>query len=58
MSVETEELLAEASKDAMRWLYRALEREHDDAMSDEQAAESIKANEYEFTADGKRQVTL
>jgi hypothetical protein len=49
-----EESLAEASRDLMRWLYRALEREYEYQNADEQIAESIRANEYEFDEHGKR----
>jgi hypothetical protein len=51
----------EASDDLLRlmrrfadWIYRQLEAEHDATTSDEPVAESIVANEYEFTADGRR----
>lgn len=43
-----------ASKDAMRWIYKNLMAEWDYQNSDEQVDESIVANEYEFTEDGKR----
>jgi hypothetical protein len=49
-----EESLVEASRDLMRWLYRALEREYEYQNSDEQIAENIRANEYEFDENGKR----
>jgi len=38
----------------MQWMYRQLEAEYDYRNSDEQIDESITANEYEFTEDGKR----
>jgi hypothetical protein len=38
----------------MRWIYRSLEREYDYHLSDEHVDESIIANEYEFTEDGRR----
>lgn len=41
------------SRDLMQWLYRALENEYEYVNSDEQLVESILANEYEFTAEGK-----
>lgn len=40
-------------RDLMRWIYRRLEEEHDWLLSDEQVDESIIANGYEFTEDGK-----
>ncbi len=38
----------------MRWIYRQLEAEHDYQLSDKYVDETIDANEYEFTADGRR----
>jgi hypothetical protein len=46
--------IEEASKDAMRWIYRALEKEYKYQNSNEVVDESIEINEYEFTEDGKR----
>src|SRR5690606_22859639 len=44
-------------RDALRcfadWIYDRLESEHDWPTDDEQVDESIRANEYEFTAEGK-----
>lgn len=37
------------------WIYRQLESEYEHVNSDESVAETIRANEYEFTADGKRE---
>ncbi len=51
---EEEAALIEAAKDFMRWIYKSLEKECDYVNSDEQIEESIKANEYTFTAEGKR----
>ena len=51
---QAEEEFAELSRDLMDWLYRQLEREYNYQMSDEQIDESIRANEYDFTEDGKR----
>lgn len=36
------------------WIYDQLEKEYDYQTSDEQIEESIRANEYEFTEDGRR----
>ena len=36
------------------WIYRQLETEYNYQNSDEQVAETIKANEYEFTVEGER----
>lgn len=62
--VDTDEQMAsqEASEatfkslceDFASWLYRVLEAEYDYQNSDECVAETIVANEYEFTADGER----
>lgn len=52
-SPAVEEDLVEALRDFMRWIYRALEREYDWANADEQVADNICANGYEFTEDGK-----
>jgi hypothetical protein len=35
-------------------LYRTLEREYEDLTSDESIADHLRANDYEFTADGRR----
>lgn len=43
----------EAMRDLMHWIYKALETEYDYRQSDEAVVEGIRANEYEFTADGK-----
>ena len=49
-----EDELAYTLRSFMRWIYRQLEAEYDWLMSDEQVDESIRANEYTFTVDGKR----
>lgn len=48
----TEELI-ELARDAMRWIYARLEAEYEFLNSDEQVDESIRANEYEFTEEGR-----
>lgn len=47
--------LRQAARDFMDWIYKQLENEWEYQNSDEAVAESIRANEYEFTADGKRE---
>lgn len=47
-------ILAEHSRALMDWYYRELEAEHDYVNSDEQVADTIIANEYEFKANGDR----
>jgi hypothetical protein len=46
--------LADALRDLMSWIYRQLEAEYAYRLADEQIDEVIRANEYEFTADGVR----
>ena len=48
-----EESLKELLRDFMKWIYHTLEKEYSYLQSDEQIVETIKANEYEFTEDGK-----
>jgi hypothetical protein len=48
-----EKNLTELAKDAMRWIYRQLEKEYEWATADEQVIESIRAKGYEFTEDGQ-----
>jgi hypothetical protein len=50
---EDAKTVRELLRDLMRWIYRTLEAEHDYQLSDENAAETIEANEYEFTASGE-----
>ncbi len=47
-----EDGLVETLRDFMRWIYRRLEAEWDYINSDAQVDENIRANEYEFEADG------
>ena len=51
--IEAYEAIAEALRDFMRWIYKQLENQYDYLASDEAITETIKANEYEFTEDGK-----
>lgn len=46
--------VSEALRDLARWLYRRLEAEFEGLNSDEAVDEAIAANEYSFTADGRR----
>ena len=48
-----EDMIAEALRDLMRWIYRQLEAEWEYALADEQVDDTIEANEYEFTEDGR-----
>ena len=51
---QAEKDLEKAAKDAMRWIYRTLEKEYDYHNADEQVDESIECNGYTFTEEGKR----
>jgi len=50
---EQEQGIKDCLRDFMRWIYKQLESEYDYLQSDEQIRETIQANEYEFTEDGK-----
>jgi hypothetical protein len=54
MTADADDAVTEAMRDLARWLYRQLEREYDYQMSDAVVDESIRANEYTFTASGRR----
>lgn len=54
MSAACEETLIELSRDLMSWLYASLEKEWEYQNSDSCIDENIRANEYEFTVEGKR----
>lgn len=41
-------------REVMRWIYKNLEDNYEDSVSNKAVAEDIRANEYEFTEDGKR----
>lgn len=53
--VERVDRLTEALKDFNRWIYKSLEREYEYLNADEQVDESIRANGYTFTEQGKRE---
>jgi len=54
VSSDIEEAIEQNYISIAKDLYRTLEKEYDFLNSDEQVDESILANEYEFTEDGKR----
>ena len=54
MTKDAEEEVTEALRDLARWLYRRLEEEFDGLNSDEAVDGAIAANEYSFTAEGRR----
>lgn len=49
-----EEQVRQLLRDFADWIYRQLASEYEYQTSEEAVAENIRANEYEFTADGKR----
>lgn len=49
-----ESIFTDICRDLMRKIYRDLEKEYEWQNVDEQVEENIRANEYEFTEDGKR----
>jgi hypothetical protein len=51
---DAEEIVTEALRDLARWLYRQLEAEYDHLTSDEAVEDGIIANQYTFTAGGRR----
>lgn len=51
---ETEKALSEPVRDFFQWIYDALRAEYEYQTEDAQVEEGIRANEYDFTADGKR----
>jgi len=52
--VEVQDEVANLLRKFMRWIYRHLQDEYDYQTSDENVAESIRINEYDFYQDGKR----
>ncbi|BBF82611.1 hypothetical protein EM6_3252 (plasmid) [Asticcacaulis excentricus] len=51
---DAESCVTEAMRDLARWLYRQLEAEYTFQQSDALVDEAICANDYTFTADGRR----
>ena len=54
MTADAEDTVIELLRDLARWLYRQLEREYEYQTSNEVTDEAILANEYTFTASGRR----
>ena len=50
---DAEETLTDCARDLCHWLYASLEKEYDWLMSDEYIDETIRCNEYEFSATGE-----
>jgi len=54
MTDDAEEVVADALRDLADWLYRQLQQEYEYLTSDAAIDEVIRANDYSFTADGRR----
>jgi hypothetical protein len=54
MTKDAEDMIVEAMRDLARWLYRKLECEWDYQTPDEIVDDTIRANEYTFTENGRR----
>ncbi len=52
--LEAEDEIRDVARDLAKWFYAELEKSYNDSVSDEQIVSNIEANEYEFTAEGKR----
>lgn len=52
-SAEWEKQATELARDAMEWIYLQLETDYEWATAEEQVVESLEANNYDFTEDGK-----
>lgn len=52
-AAEAEKSLIALSRDLMKWIYCNLEKEYEYQNADEQIAESIEANDCDFTEEGK-----
>lgn len=50
-----EQRVTQALRDFADWMWRQMREEYEYRMSDEQVDESIRANEYTFTEEGKRE---
>ena len=46
--------VTDALRDFMRWIYQSLEQEYEYLMSDDSVDDMLRANDYTFTADGRR----
>ena len=51
---DAEDAVTEAMRDLARWLYRQLRQEYEHLTSDAAIDEIVAANEYTFTAEGRR----
>lgn len=53
INIDTEEKFKSLCRSFMQWIYEQLEHEHDWLQADKQIEESIIANGYEFTEEGR-----
>ena len=53
ISLETEEAVIDGLRSLADWFYRQLEQAWEYENSDENVDETIRINEYDFTADGR-----
>ena len=54
MTEDADEVVTEALRDLADWLYRQLQQEYEYLTSDAAIDEVIRANDYSFTAEGRR----
>ena len=54
MTPDAEGIVTNAMRDLARWLYRRLNDAYEDLTCDETVDETLRANEYTFTEDGRR----
>ena len=54
ITCDAEAMITDALRDLANWLYRPLEQEYDHLTSDEAVDETLVANGYTFTEDGRR----
>ncbi len=52
-SISIDEAITKTLRDFMKWIYKQLEKEYEYQTSKKAITETIKANDYEFTEDGK-----
>ena len=53
VSADDDAAVLECARDFARWIYSRLESEHEYLTGDDSVSETLRANEYEFTADGR-----
>jgi hypothetical protein len=53
VSAAEDAAILECARDFSRWIYKQLEAEYEYLTGEESVSETLRANEYEFTADGR-----